>query len=156
MNESKISVRYAKALFALVKESNSLDVLKKDMELLYQCIQEIPELQFVIHSPVIKVSEKIKLFEEMFHSSFDPLSLTFVDLVLSRRREEYLAGIARYFLSLLKIEQGVQGAEMITASPLDESLRKSILRLIATKFNSTKVELSESVDNNLMQVSRVS
>ena len=64
MNESKISVRYAKALFGLVKENHSLDILKKDIELLYQCIQEIPELQFVIQSPVIKASEKIRLFKE--------------------------------------------------------------------------------------------
>ena len=34
-----------KALFGLAKEANSLDSMKKDMELLYQCIREIPELQ---------------------------------------------------------------------------------------------------------------
>ena len=49
-------------LFGLAKEDNSFDVLKKDMELLYQCIREIPELQFVIESPVIKVSGKDQAF----------------------------------------------------------------------------------------------
>ncbi len=63
MNESKITVRYAKALFGLVKEDNTLDIQKKDMELLFQCIREIPELQEVIHSPVMKASEKIRLFD---------------------------------------------------------------------------------------------
>ena len=149
MNESKISVRYAKALFAAAKETNAFDALKRDIELLYQCIQEIPELQYVIQSPVIKVSEKTKLFEEMFGNSFDPLTLSFIRMALERRREEYLAGISRYFLTLMKAQQGIQTAEVVTAIPLDESLRQSILRLIAKKFNA-RVELNEMVDEKLI------
>jgi F-type H+-transporting ATPase subunit delta len=149
MNESKISVRYAKALFALAKESQAIDVLKKDIELLYQCIREIPELQYVIQSPVFKASEKIRLFEEMFGKSFDPLALSFIRMVLERRREEYLAGISRYFLTLMKVHQGIQPAEVVTAVPLDEALRQSILRLIARKFNA-QVELNEIVDEKLI------
>ncbi len=149
MNESKISVRYAKALFALAKETDSFDAMKKDIELLYQCIQEIPELQYVIQSPVIKSREKIKLFEEMFRTSFNPNTLTFIRLVLERHREEYLAGISRHFMTLMKTEQGIQAAEVVTAVPLDETLRQSILRLIAKKFNA-RVELNEMVDEKLI------
>jgi F-type H+-transporting ATPase subunit delta len=149
MNESKISVRYAKALFSFAREANSFDVLKRDIELLYQCIQEIPELQFVIQSPVIKVREKIRLFEESFRNSFDPLTFSFINLVISRRREEFLAGISRYFLVLLKTEQGIQSAELVTAAPLDETIRQSILRFITRKFNKT-IELHEKVEDKLI------
>lgn len=149
MNESKISVRYAKALFALAKETGSFDALKKDIELLYQCIQEIPELQYVIQSPVIKSRAKTTLFEEMFRTSFHPDTLAFIRLVLERHREEYLAGISRHFLTLMKAEQGVQAAEVVTAVTLDENLRQSILRLIAKKFNA-RVELNEVVDEKLI------
>lgn len=149
MNESKITVRYAKALFALAKEGNSFDAMKEDMELLYQCIQEIPELRFVIQSPVIKVSKKINLFEESFRDSFGPLTFSFINLVLERRREEYLAGISRYFLRLLKTEHGIQSAELVTATPLDETLRQAILKFITRKFN-TKVDLHETVDDKLI------
>jgi F-type H+-transporting ATPase subunit delta len=149
MNESKISVRYAKALFALAKEADSFDALKRDVELLYQCIRQIPELQFVIESPVIKVSEKKKLFQDMFQASFSPLTLTFIKLVLEHRREDYLVGISRHFLTLMKAEQGIQSAEVITAITLDEKLRQSILSLIAKKFNAV-VELNEVVDEKLI------
>jgi F-type H+-transporting ATPase subunit delta len=149
MNESKITVRYAKALFTLAKESNSFDVMKMDMELLSQCIREIPELQFVIQSPVIKVSEKIKLFDESFRDSFSPLTRSFVTLVLERRREEYLLSISRAFLSSLKTEQGIEVAELVTAIPLDETLRKSVLNFITKRFK-TQVELHETVDEKLI------
>jgi len=150
MNESKISVRYAKALFELARETRTTDALKNDVEVLHQCIQEIPELQFVIQSPVIKSGEKSRLFHEMFRTMFNPLTLTFINMVLERHREEYLAGISRYFLDLMKTEQGIQPAEMVTAVPLDESLRRSVLSLIAKKFDVRQVDLNETVDERLI------
>ena len=145
MNESKISVRYAKALFSLVKEENTLEKHKNDMELLYQCIREVPELQYVIQSPVIKSGEKIRVFGEIFRESMSPLSLSFIRLVLENRREEGLEGIARYFLTLIRAEQGIRSADLTTAKPVDDALRQSISALIAKKFN-TKVDLHEAVD----------
>lgn len=145
MNESKISVRYAKALFGLVKEENSLERHKQDMETLYQCIREVPDLQFVIQSPVIRTSDKIRVFGEIFRESMSPLTLSFITLVLENRREENLEGIARYFLTLVRTEQGIRTADLTTAKPVDESLRQSISNLIARKFN-VKVDLHEHVD----------
>ncbi len=149
MNQSKITVRYAKALFGLVKEDNTLDIQKKDIELLFQCLQEIPELQEVIHSPVMKASEKTRLFDLSFADSFSPLTVTFLHLVLESRREEYLPGICRYFLDLIKAEQGIRDAELVTASPLDEKLRQSIISLITKNFH-TKVDLHETIDASII------
>jgi len=149
MNESKISVRYAKALFSLVKEDNSPDIHKMDMELLLQCIHEIPELQFVIESPVIKPSEKYRLFMASFKETFSPLSISFIKLVLDHRREEYLAGICRHFLTLLKTDQGIRTASLVTATQLDETLRQSIIRLVSRQFGA-KVELHETVDKQIL------
>lgn len=150
MNESKISVRYAKALFALAKESGSLDRLNTDVELLYQCIREIPELKQVIYSPVIRTSVKIQLFKDMFSTSFDLLTSSFINLVLEHKREEYLEGISRYFLTLVKKEKGIQPAELLTAVKLDESLRQSILKLITKKIGASGIELQESTDKRLI------
>ena len=149
MNESKISVRYAKALFLTGKESNSLDMLKKDIEYLSLCLKEIPELQYIIESPVLKGSEKINMFGEAFKSVFSPLTHKFIRLVLKSRREEYLAGIARYFLSLLRTEQNIQSAEFVTATVIDANIRKSVIQLITKKFN-TRVDLQESIDKRLI------
>jgi len=149
MNQSKISVRYAKAFFSLVKDSNTFDVQKKDIETLLQYIQEVPELQFLIQNPVIKSHEKIGLFRETFRNSFSELTFTFINFVLESRREEYLAGMCRYFLHLLKAEQGIQPAELVTAVPIDEKLRQSIIHMISRKFK-RRVELNEKVDKEIV------
>jgi F-type H+-transporting ATPase subunit delta len=149
MNESKITVRYAKALFSLAKENKTFEALKSDMETLFQCVREVPELNAMLRSPVIKLAEKYMIFENTFKDSFSPVTLSFIKIVLERRREEYLEGIARYFLSLIKREQGVKQAELVTAVPLNEALRKSILNFIHKRFKS-EVELSEVVDEKLI------
>jgi F-type H+-transporting ATPase subunit delta len=149
MNESKISVRYAKALFALVREDNSFESLRKDMELLHQCIREIPELQYVIQSPIIKTSEKIRIFEQALKSSISELTFSFIKLVLQNRREEYLDGISRYFLDLIKTEQGIQPASIVTAIPLSDALRKSVVNMISKKYDA-RAELHEQVDPNII------
>lgn len=149
MNESKISVRYAKALFSSGKENNVLDVLKKDIGLLYQGINEIPELQFIIQSPVIRAKKKMRLFEEAYKNIFCELTFTFIRLVLENRREEYLSGMARYFLDLLKIEQNIQSAEFVSAISINEKIRKSIVQLIAKKFKA-QVDLLELVDKRII------
>jgi F-type H+-transporting ATPase subunit delta len=149
MNQSKISVRYAKALFGLVKETQTSDILRKDIELLLQCIRELPDLQYVIQSPVIKVGEKIRLFEESFRDTFHSLAFTFINLVLKHRREEHLAGMCRYFLDLLKSDQGIRSAELVTTIAPDEKLRQQIIRLISRKY-ACQVELQEKVDKAIV------
>jgi F-type H+-transporting ATPase subunit delta len=149
MNESKINVRYAKALFSLARENKDLESLKSDMETLHQCILEVPELTLMLRSPVIKVSEKYKILEDSFKNTFSSISLAFIKMVLEHRREEYLQGMARHFLSLLKTEQGIKQAELITAVPLNDILRKSIITFINKRFE-TKIELYEQVDEKLI------
>ena len=149
MNESKISVRYAKALFSAGKENHLLDELKNDIELLYLCIQEIPDLQHVIESPVIKASQKVRLFNKAFKNAFNPITFTFIGLVIENHREDYLAGISRYFLGLLRAEQNIQSAEFTTAYEIEEKIRDSVIRLIQKKFR-TRVDLHEITDKRII------
>jgi F-type H+-transporting ATPase subunit delta len=61
MNQSKISVRYAKAVFETAKEQGSLERLYADFNLIGKSISENKEFYRVITSPVIKSSDKVNL-----------------------------------------------------------------------------------------------
>jgi F-type H+-transporting ATPase subunit delta len=149
MNESKISVRYAKALFSEARETGSLDTLKKDFEFINLCLSESPELRNLIQSVVVKSGKKTEIFEVVFRDSLDELTMSFLRLVLQNRREEYLPGIARYFLKLIMTEQNIESAELITVSPISEDTRKSVINLISRKFNS-KVDLEERINDKII------
>ena len=59
MNESIISVRYTKALFASAKKKNLLEDVKSDMEIIFSVMNESKELLHVFQSPVLKPSNPI-------------------------------------------------------------------------------------------------
>jgi len=58
MNDSKISVRYAKAILQQAREDNKLGEVKHDVEFIGQCISQIPELKLLFEIPVVRTSEK--------------------------------------------------------------------------------------------------
>ncbi len=78
MNESQISVRYAKALFQSASEKKILEQVNKDMELLAEtCKQE--EFQYMLVVPTLKPSEKLKLMEAIFKSKISETSLSLIN-----------------------------------------------------------------------------
>ena len=58
MNDSKISVRYAKALFNLALERNIIDAVKVDVEFLNE-VCNLPEFNDFLNSPILPVSKKL-------------------------------------------------------------------------------------------------
>ena len=66
MNNSKISVRYAKALFQTATQKGCQDSVKSDMQSVLECINTVGEFKILLESPVISADSKIEAFEKMF------------------------------------------------------------------------------------------
>ena len=64
MNDSKISVRYSRALFQSALEKNILDKVYQDMIFISE-ICKIPEIKEFLHSPIIVPSKKKDIFHKM-------------------------------------------------------------------------------------------
>jgi F-type H+-transporting ATPase subunit delta len=105
MNDSKISVRYAKALFALAVEQNLLDNIKKDILFIKQTWEQVRELRRFLESPIIKPSQKKTVVQELFFNKIEPITQSFLLLVLNNKRESFLAGITRVFIDFYKKEK---------------------------------------------------
>jgi len=149
MNHSKISVRYAKALFLLAKERNILDEIKKDIELVYTSCDSVYELKFLLESPVVKTSQKQEIFKQIYQNKVNELTITFLDLIIKNKREAHIKDIARNILDLFRKELGVKTAILTTAVALDETLRKNITEVIKLKFK-TEIELTEQINKDLI------
>jgi len=148
MNESQISVRYAKALFQSASEQKILDQVYKDMEVLTSTCK-LDEFQYLLVVPTLQPSQKIKLLGSIFEKHVSKITLSMIDLVVKNKRDIYLPGIARYFRDIYRREKGVRSATLVTAQPVDESAMNGIRALIKKAYNSD-VELSSSVDENVI------
>ncbi|NJK86841.1 MAG: ATP synthase F1 subunit delta [Bacteroidales bacterium] len=149
MNESKIAVRYAKALFSLAKEENVLKEIYNDLQNLNELILKTPELQYLISDPVMKQSKKAELFNLIFKNSVHKLTLNFIHLILENKREQYLESIARVFMRLFRQESGIQSVIITTAAPVDGKLKKVFSDMLSGYFKSD-IELEEKVDEKII------
>jgi len=149
MSDSKISVRYARSLFLLAKEKGILDEIRIDLELLGESIQTIEDFQYLINSPVLKQSDKGRIFHQIFNGRLNIYTLNFFDLLLKNKREIFLKDISRNFLDLCRKEKGIKNALFVSAHALTSSQREEVQILIQKSFNSA-VELTEKVDEKLI------
>jgi len=148
MNESQISVRYAKALFRSASEKQILDQVYRDMELLSNTCK-MEEFKYMLVLPSLQASQKCKFMDALFKASMHPASMSMINLVIRNKRELYLPGIARNFKDLYRNAKGIRTASLITAQPVDEEALTRIRDMLARAFDS-EVELTSGVDEGII------
>jgi F-type H+-transporting ATPase subunit delta len=126
MNESKIPVRYARALFLFGKEKEMLEKIAGDATLFMEFYQKTPSLVPWLRSPLVSTREKKELLRQHFESRFSEITLKFIDLVLTKRRERYFPDIFRYFIHLHKTEAGIKTIILTTAVEIDEITARNL------------------------------
>ncbi|OFY70559.1 MAG: ATP synthase F1 subunit delta [Bacteroidetes bacterium RBG_13_42_15] len=131
------------------REKDILEAVKTDMDFIGQCVNQIPEFKMVLDSPVIRTSEKLTLFKKSIGENIHPLTLSFINLILTNRRETNLESIIRYFMYLYNKEIGIKPAVLLTPARLNPALRDKIIRTISQKMN-IKIELQEQTEPKLL------
>lgn len=149
MDENKISLRYAKALFSLAREKTILDEVNEDISLIMSSLKAVPEFKLVLGSPIVKTSEKADIFKKTFADRVNPITISFFDLLLTNKRETYLEGILRNFLDLYRRFKGFKSAVLSSALPLNQKTIDQFRELIRQKFD-TEVDLLVNVNRDLI------
>ena len=149
MNESKISVRYAKALFQLGKEKNMLDTLVADMKLVGELCNTVKDFWLMVESPVVKTSQKRKAVKLVLADKLDAISLNFMDMVFQNHREIFIKDMVRNFLDLCRKDKGIVSAKLTTAGLIDGDDITNLSEMLKKAFNS-KIELEEVLDKDII------
>jgi len=149
MDQSKINVRYSKAFFGLAKDKELTVELRKDATLVASICETSDDFRLLIESPIVKTSQKIEAFKRIFNGRVHELSLNFLVLIASHKRESYIPGIFRSLEDLYRREEGIKAAVLTSAQPVSETLVAEIKKALESQFNA-KVELNQKVDSNLI------
>jgi F-type H+-transporting ATPase subunit delta len=149
MNESLITVRYAKAFFATAKEKKLLDVFKSDIQLVLEVCTKSSDFNLLLESPVVKTSKKEELLKSIFEGKIHQLTMNFLLLIVKNKREIHIPGISRNFLALTRKDQNIKSATLITATQMSAETLMKISKIMEKQLN-TKVELSSQVDAEII------
>jgi len=148
MNTNRITVRYAKALFELALEEKKAAKINNDLHLIGETAK-IPDFKRFLENPVIFPSKKQAVFNEIFKSKTDELSLRFFKLLSDNKRETYINSIARNYSEFYRKFYGIKSVQLTTTFKIDDKLRKEVSNIISTEFK-TKVELTEQVNKDII------
>jgi F-type H+-transporting ATPase subunit delta len=148
MNDSKISVRYSRALFQSALERKIIDKVNQDMILISEICKDPGTKEFLL-SPVIVPSKKSSIFHKMLEGNVEEITLSMIDLMVKNGRESYLPALARVFIHETLQHKGITKSVLTTAVKVDDKVRKQMTSLIS-KVYSTKVELEEKIDPEII------
>lgn len=148
MNDSKISVRYTKALFQSALGKKILDRINQDMKMVSE-ICALPEVMALLESPIVVPSEKSAVMHKVVENNLDKLTVTFIDMVIRNGRGNYLPAIARNFTHETLKYNGFTETVLTTPVTVDGKIKKQISDLVADVFK-TKADLKEVVDSNII------
>jgi F-type H+-transporting ATPase subunit delta len=148
MNDSKISVRYSRAIFQSALENKILDSVNQDMIFISE-ICKTDETREFLHSPIIPPSKKENIFHKMLEGNVEKITLSLIDLIVKNGRESFIPAIARNFIYETKKYKGITDSVLTTAVKVDDKVKNRITELISDIFK-TNVELKENIDPEII------
>lgn len=149
MSVSRVAYRYAQALLDLSTEQNAVEKVNADMMQLSTVCAESKEFANLLSSPIIDSEKKGEIFNLVFESKIEKVSLDFLNLILKNSREAMIADIAKAFIDLYKKSKNILDVTVISAAKLDEKARLTIEGKIKANFEGT-IEMTEKIDPALI------
>lgn len=149
MNYSKISTRYAKALFDLAEEKKILDRIKEDMELIDNTLAQNHELALVLRNPVISLTKKLSIINKLFGPHTDKLTIAFLNTLARKRREHSIEGVSHAFVQLYNASKNIKYVDVTAASPLNNSQKEEVLKILKN-YTDSEIRLVEKVKNEII------
>jgi len=146
---TKITLRYAAAFFDLATEKGLADKASEDMALLSNVCTSSHDFVRMLQNPVIHADKKKKVVTQIFGESVSKITLTFMNLMIRKRRERYLPSIAEAFDDLYKISKGIKTAYVTSAVSLVASEKTGVLDILR-KLTDKKIDLVEKTNENLI------
>ena len=148
MIRSKVSKRYAKALFSLGQEDGNLEQYGSQLSAFASFFRNNAEFGQVIANPIFAVEDMKRVLQAVLEkSSFSDMVKNFFYLLLEKDRIGAIESITEYYARLTDEVSNVARAEIIAARPLKEEalerIERSLERLTSKKIRS---EIKEDQD----------
>lgn len=149
MKETRLAIRYAKALLELALEKHLEEKVKDDMKLVAEVCETNKDFRRMLLNPVINTLKKEAILTEIFKDKTDNLSILFLKLITSKNREDHIHEIAKEYIELYKIEKGIKTAIIETPVKIDDATKNAIITLL-TNNTKSKIELIEKINTDLI------
>jgi F-type H+-transporting ATPase subunit delta len=149
MKESRIAIRYAKALFDLSLEKDNIERVYEDMMLVLDVCRSNKDFRLLLSNPVVRTDKKISVIRAIFDQHIEKMSLLFLEIITKAGREDFIEHISDQYISLYKDYKGIIATTLQTVVKIDDKIREQLINLLEKQTNSS-IELIEELDEDLI------
>jgi len=149
VKRSRVAKRYAQALFEAAQDSNALEQVEYDLDLLASEYEQVKEFKLLIDSPVISNELKQSTFTELFKERLNSLTFRFVSLLIQKNREGLLPAVVTHFHDLLDEHRGIVRGMVKTVVQLQPNQLAILQEQLESRIGK-KVILTQQEDKQLL------
>ena len=146
--QSRAAIRYAKAMYDIANEENSINEVYKDMNFINELNSGSLDFKNLLSNSQINFQDKKKLILSLIKQS-NALTEKLIDLLIHNKRVKIIGDIASSFIQLYNKHNNIKEATIITASPINNELESKILSMINIK-DARLVNLTNVVNPNII------
>ncbi len=150
MKNNLISKRYAKPLFQTAIKQNLLDKVYLNMKLLTSvCVKE-PLIKKILQNPILDSEKKKNILNKIFQKNLNPITESFFNLLIKRRRESYICEIAESFLKIYNNYTNTKKAHLTTPFEIPEDILKIVEEKAKKIGKCNNIKIIKNIDSKLI------
>jgi F-type H+-transporting ATPase subunit delta len=148
MNEN-LNRRYALALYNVGEEKNNIEEYLSDISAIVDILDTDTNLQRIVNKPEFSTTQKIELFTNIFKNKVDDDVLSFILLLLEKKRILNLKDILSSMKEIQLEKNNTQIAKVKTVIPLNDEERDILREKLSVKYK-MNIILEEEIDKEIL------
>ena len=148
MATSTVAKAYAEGLYRAAKKAGTAVAVAEEINALAAAFSGDKRLKTFLATPAIPAAAKRQALKKALAGKVSPITLNFLQLLVDKRRQGAIAGIALEFQKLLDADTGLLRGEVVQAAA-DETLAARAEATLTTRLGKT-VFLSRRVDPRII------
>lgn len=150
MDNGRISVRYARALFQLSQEQGCEEAVYDGLtRFAHNYLLAIAQFNEVLADPIVAKEEKVKLMEMAVGEPLNDTLKQFMAFVADQKRENKMPLIAMKFMEMYRAKHHILSTQVTTATELPEATYDKIKAFVKQAFDA-EAEIDVKIDPSLI------
>lgn len=150
MDNGRISVRYARALFQLSQEQGCEEAVYDGLtRFAHNYLLAIAQFNEVLADPIVAKEEKVKLMEMAVGEPLHDTLKQFMAFVADQKRENKMPLIAMKFMEMYRAKHHILSTQVTTATELPEATYDKIKAFVKQTFDA-EAEIDVKIDPSLI------
>jgi F-type H+-transporting ATPase subunit delta len=149
IKDTTVASRYARALHIVTEKRGETVAVLEQMKGMERVLEPGSKVGSFLASPGLRLMDKREALRRALGPHLLPIVIVFVDLLLRKKRLREFPGAVQEFEALVEKQQGIQRAEVVSATPLEPKEQERLHAALEKRTGAT-IRLSASVDPRLL------